>query len=88
MLQQFKKWCFHSWTIAWGYIQIVAGSLMASLGAFGNIITDADVKGAMANLGLNPKIMMAFAVAGAITLVCRLRTVNKPTDENNQVIEA
>lgn len=74
--------------MAWGYIQVIVGSVLASAGALGDVITNSDVKGAMSNLGLNPKIMMAFAVAGAITLVCRLRTVTKPTDENNKVVDA
>jgi len=58
------------------------------LSGLGAVLTDGDVKSAVNSIGINPKWLMAFAVAGAITVFCRMRTVNKPTDENNQVVNA
>lgn len=88
MLQRVKKWCKHSLTIAWGYTQILGSSIGMGLSGLGAILTDGDVKSAVTSLGINPKILFAFAVAGAITVFCRLRTVNSSTDKNNQVVNA
>lgn len=81
-----KAWCLNSLTVAWGYVQILSSAIFLGLSFVSDLASDPGVK--LAIDGLHPPAwaMLALAMMGYITIAARLRTVQKKTDENNQIV--
>ena len=84
MWAQLKAWCCHSLTIAVARAQMLLGLLGASI--FG-LAQDPNITGAVQSI-LKPQYVPYYVIAlGFVVELARRRTVDKPTNENNQIVE-
>ena len=65
---QLRQWLNRSETVAWGYLQIAAGTLTSLLNFIGFLATDPDVKSAIGAFNLPPRYGLVLACMGAISL--------------------
>lgn len=74
MLKHIKTVCFHSVTVAWGYLQAIGGAIsMAPWDVVGNVVSDENVKNSI--LALHPPewVGPALMIMGAVTIAARMR---------------
>lgn len=86
MWDKIKAWCYHSATIAWGYLQVLSGTILAGLHYLGDVVTDPDVKSLIQTMKLPAYVILGILAFGAITIAVRLRTLQQATTPENQVI--
>lgn len=74
---KFKARWRSSWTVVWGQLQLFLGALAAIfaplLSSLGDIVTSPDVKNALGSVPMPVWFGSAFAVAGLLTIILRLR---------------
>lgn len=84
MFDKIKSWFRNSITILWARIQVVAGAAAAAAFA---LLQNPDVTAALQS-ALQPKFIPYYVIAiGLVTELARRRTVAKPTDEDNKVLD-
>lgn len=71
-LQQLRKSFWKdSWSRLWGHIQLWSGTVSLGFAALGEILNNNSVKNAADALHLDPRISLALAVLGVVTLMAR-----------------
>lgn len=70
-----KAASFHSLTMAWSYVLMVGGTVLANVDTFAAVVTDKQVSDQIAAaLGASPTILGKWiALVGVITTVARVR---------------
>lgn len=72
-----KAWCYHSATVAWGYIKILAGTLLLAwheiFDSISDLMGDTDFKQALSAMNFPAYVGLGLIVIGFITLKARLR---------------
>jgi hypothetical protein len=74
MLKHLKTVCFHSVTVAWGYLQAAAGAIAsAPWDVVGNVVSDDGVKNAIISMHPPQWVGPALMLMGAVTIAARMR---------------
>jgi hypothetical protein len=78
MWHRLKASCFHSLTILWGYVLTVAGTAMSYVDVIGDALGDPNLRDQIGNAIGNPKVSARVLLfLGAVTILCRLRSIGK-----------
>ena len=73
-----KAACLRSLTIAWGYIMMAAGALLAIIDTLGDALGDPTLKDQIAAaVGDTKTAARVLAVAGIVTIIARMRSLWK-----------
>lgn len=72
-----KAACWHSLTMAWGYVLMVGGVVLSNVDLMASLVTDKQISTSIADaIGANPAVMGKWlAVVGLITTVARIRGI-------------
>lgn len=78
MFVKVKTLCFHSLTIAWGYLLALAGLLLQLVDAAGDVLGDPAIKDQVSEVVSDPawagRALLAISV---ITIAARLRSIRR-----------
>lgn len=69
MRRQLVKVWHKNWTKSWGYAKLAVGGVMAGGHYAGQLVGNPDVKAALDPLHLDPKVLLALALLGAVTVL-------------------
>ena len=68
-----RRQCSHlwhdSWSNLWGWIKVGVGAVALGVQQIGHLVSNSDVKNAIDNLHIDPRIALAIAILGAITII-------------------
>lgn len=78
MLERLKSHCFHSLTVAWGYVLVLISGLMSCIDVLGDALGDPDLKAQISGAIGDPKISARVLLfIAAVTILVRLRSAGK-----------
>lgn len=90
LLSKVKDWCYHSATVAWGYLKILLGTLLLVwhevFDSVSDLMRDTDFKQALAAMNFPAYVGLGLIIIGFITY--KARTRDKVVTPENTLVDA